>query len=373
MSNIGFIIDSLNGGGAERVVLNLSKKIAELGHVVHIFILKNEIDYKFDKSLFKTHVVSETGKVHPIRFFSKRKLAKLLRAKIDKQNIEFDLFVSHLEMSDEVTKLAQLPNLYHCIHGVISKFVESKYKNTTGLKRLRRKYKYYFKMRNQYSNTKLITVSKGVADDLIKFGIRPKSCITIYNPFDFNYIKEKANEETINDTNYIICVARFARDKNHELLIRAYARSGIEQKLFLLGTTDKPSDDANLSNIKKIIIDLNIKDKVVFKGFIPNPYPWIKKAKALILSSNHEALPTVLIESLVLKTQVVSTDCPTGPVEILDNGLQDFLSPVGDINALSNNIKKSINNPIDITKKHIDKFSADKIARQYLELCKLTR
>ena len=369
MKNIGFVIDSLNGGGAERVVLNLSKRISEMGHVVHIFILKNEIDYQIDKNIFNVHVVSETGKVHPVRFFSKRKLATLLRAKIDAQNIKFDLFVSHLEMSDEITKLAKLPNLYHCIHGVISKFVESKYRNTTGFKRLRRKYKYFLKMTSQYSHTKLITVSRGVADDLIKFGIKPKSCTTIYNPFDFDDIRAKAGKKTISDSDYIICVARFAKDKRHDVLIKAYADADIQQKLLLLGTTDKPADEENLARIKQMIVDLDIEDKVVFKGFVPNPFPWIQKAKALILSSNHEALPTVLIESLILKTQVVSTDCPTGPAEILDGDLKDFLSPVGDVKALSNNIKKAVNQPLAITSQHVEKFSADKIVNQYINLC----
>ena len=59
MSSIGFIIDSLNGGGAERSVLNLAKEIVKLGHDVHIFILKDEIDYKLDKSLFKSWFISK--------------------------------------------------------------------------------------------------------------------------------------------------------------------------------------------------------------------------------------------------------------------------------------------------------------------------
>ena len=127
MSNFGFIIDSLNGGGAERAVLNLTKEIVKLGHVVHIFILKDEIDFKIDKSMFKLHVISKNGKVHPIRFFNKRKLANLLLKKIDEQNIKFSIFVSNLELSDEVTKIAKLPNLYHCLHGVLSEFIKSKY------------------------------------------------------------------------------------------------------------------------------------------------------------------------------------------------------------------------------------------------------
>ena len=368
MSNIGFIIDSLNGGGAERAVLNLTKEIVKLGHVVHIFILKDEIDYKLDKSLFKLHVISKNGKVHPIGFLNKRKLAKLLLKKIDEQNIKFSLFVSNLELSDEVTKIAKLPNLFHCLHGVLSEFIESKYKNTHGFKKYRRKIKYYLKTKNQYDKSQLITVSKGAVEDLMKFGIRPKSCTTIYNPFDFDLVKQKSNEEVPENDEFIICVARFAKDKRHDLLVKAYAASNIKQKLILLGTTDKPSDEKNLLDLKNMIRMLKIEDKVVFKGFVENPYPWIKKAKALILSSNHEGLSNVLVESLILKTQVVSTNCPTGPAEILEGDLSQFLSPVGDVEKLSSNIKRAIDSPVEISSKHIEKFNASEIASQYVKL-----
>jgi glycosyltransferase involved in cell wall biosynthesis len=368
MSNIGFIIDSLNGGGAERAVLNLSKEIVKLGHVVHIFILKDEIDFKIDKSIYKLHVISENAKVNPIRFFNKRKLAKLLLKKIDEQNLKFSLFVSNLELSDEVTKIAKLPNLYHCLHGVLSEFIESKYKNTSGFKKFRRRLKYYIKTKNQYDNSHLITVSRGAVDDLIKFGIKPKSCRTIYNPFDFDLVKRRSNEKVLDDGEFIICVARFAKDKGHDLLIRAYASSNIKDKLILMGTTDKPSDEKNLINLKNMIRKLKIENKVIFKGFVENPYPWIKKAKALILSSSHEGLSNVLVESLILKTQVVSTNCPTGPAEILVGDLSQFLSPVGDVEKLASNIKKAIDSPVKITTKHIEKFNAKEIARQYIEL-----
>ena len=340
MSNMGFIIDSLNGGGAERAVLNLTKEIVKLGHVVHIFILKDEIDYKIDRDLINLHVISDNGKVHPIRFINKRKLAKLLLKKIDEQNIKFSLFVSNLELSDEVSKIA---------------------------KKYRRRIKYYIKTKNQYDSSDLITVSKGAAEDIVKFGIKPKSCITIYNPFDFDFVRQRSNEEEVDDE-FVLCVARFAKDKRHDLLIKAYADSRIKEKLVLMGTTDKPSDEKNLVDLKNIICKLNIEDKIVFKGFVENPYPWIKKAKAVILSSNHEGLSNVLVESLILKTQVVSTNCPTGPVEILEGDLSQFLSPVGDLKKLSSNIKKAIDSPVEISGKYIEKFNAKEIANQYVEL-----
>jgi len=89
----------------------------------------------------------------------------------------------------------------------------------------------------------------------------------------------------------------------------------------------------------------------------------------MVLSSDYEGLPTVLIESLILKTPVISTNCLSGPSEILIDKLEPFLSPIGDINALAKNIKNMVDNPVKITNKYIDKFSAEKSAEQYLSLC----
>ena len=71
---------------------------------------------------------------------------------------------------------------------------------------------------------------------------------------------------------------------------------------------------------------------------------------------------------MILKTQVVSTNCPTGPAEILEDELSQFLSPVEDVKKLSSNIKKAIDSPIEITSKHIEKFNAPEIASQYVKL-----
>ena len=89
-----------------------------------------------------------------------------------------------------------------------------------------------------------------------------------------------------------------------------------------------------------------------------------------VLSSDHEGLANVLVESLILNTMVVSTNCPFGPSEVLTGKLSDFLSPIGDVEALSTNIVKALNNPIEITEDLIEKFDAKTIAKQYLSLAK---
>ncbi len=259
-----------------------------------------------------------------------------------------------------------MPNTYYCIHAAISPVIEKYYNNKTGIFKIIVKILYQLSVKNLYKNQKLITVSKGVEQDLINLGIQPKTIQTIYNPFNFNDIKKQAEEFPIEEKDYIIHVGRFdGAHKRHDILIHAYKKSGIKEKLLLLGDNDKR--DGRL--IRKLVIDLKLQDKVIFKGFISNPYPYIKNAKAMILSSDFEGLPTVLIESLILHTPVVSTNCLSGPNEILIHELKPFLSPIRDVNALAKNIKRMVENPVEITDQYIDKFAAEKSAEQYLALC----
>jgi len=122
--------------------------------------------------------------------------------------------------------------------------------------------------------------------------------------------------------------------------------------------------------IKKLVSDLNLQKKVIFKGFCTNPFPYIKNSKAMILCSDYEGLPTVLIEALILRVPIISTNCLAGPDEILIDELEQFLSPIGDPKALAKNIKKILENPVRITEKYIDRFEAKSSAKKYLALCK---
>lgn len=111
-----------------------------------------------------------------------------------------------------------------------------------------------------------------------------------------------------------------------------------------------------------------LEQRVILKDFTSNPYPYIKNSKGLVLSSRLEGLPTVLIEALALGVPVASTDCPTGPKEILTDELAEFLSPVDDVNALANNLRKLVEHPPKITAQHIAKFSKEVNLPKYLSL-----
>lgn len=375
MKNICFIIDSLSGGGAERVVINLSQSIIELGHHVHIIILENKISYDISRSNFKLHVLTENRKLSSNKFWNKVLLSRKLKQKVgnlEKKYGEFDLIVSNLEDSDKTSSMARLPNLYHCYHVSMQNFLANKTTHQKYYKHIYRKFKENFRHKRLYKNSNMIAVSKGVMDDILEFGVNPKSIINIYNPFDFEEIRKKSLEynSEIPRAKYIINIARFAKHKRHDVLIKAYANANINHKLVLMGTTDKPADEENLRNIKNLINKLGIKNQVIFTGFVTNPYPWLKNADLFVLSSDIEGLANVLVESLILNTMVVSTNCPFGPSEVLTGKLSDFLSPVSDVNSLSENIIRALKNPVQITEKHISKFNAETISKQYLSLAK---
>ena len=375
MKNICFIIDSLSGGGAERVVLNLAKAIDKYGHKVHIIILENKISYEIDSNSFLLHVLTSDRLMSKNKFWNKVLLSKKLKNMVitlENQYGAFDLIVSNLEDSDKTSSMAKLNNLYHCYHISMQQFLKDKTNHKLFYKRLFRKLKENTRHKNLYNNSNMIAVSKGVKEDILNFGIKPQKIVSIYNPFDIEDIRKKSNEpdENIPKEKYIINVARFSTQKRHDILIKAYAKANIEHKLVLMGTTDKPADEDNLSNIKNLINELSLEDQVIFTGFISNPYSWIKNADLFVLSSDLEGLANVLVESLIVNTMVVSTDCPFGPSEVLTGDLSSFLSPVRDIEALSNNILRALNDPVHITEDYIAKFNAKTIAKQYLSLAK---
>ncbi len=123
------------------------------------------------------------------------------------------------------------------------------------------------------------------------------------------------------------------------------------------------------SKLENMIKDRKLEKRVKILGFQQNPYKYIKNAKLLVLSSDREGLPTVVIESLILGTPVVSTDCPTGPREILVDDLSKWLVDVGDYKALAEKIDEALEKKIEIKENIIKKFSKETIYEEYKRVC----
>lgn len=184
----------------------------------------------------------------------------------------------------------------------------------------RNDFKLLIKPHNFFKKFDCIAVSKGIIEELQLIIKKPSKELTcIYNPFNFDKIRSLALEETPGITNtppYFIAVSTLTPRKRIDRLIKSYhayynKSNSTPYHLFIAGTGELELE------LKAMVEHLNISNYVHFIGFINNVYPYIKNSKGLLLTSDSEGLPTVLIESLILKTPVISTNCLTGPSEIL--------------------------------------------------------
>lgn len=224
---------------------------------------------------------------------------------------------------------------------------------------------------------RIIAISKKVAQDLVKIARVPESKIVIiYNPvispkiFQLGEEKpdEKVNFILKNNLPFILSVGRLTKQKDYSTLIKAFSivKNYFDIKLLILGEGE---ERASLENL---IRNLNLEKYVFLPGFISNPYPIFKKAKLFVLSSAWEGLPTALIEAMAFGIPVVSTDCPGGSKEILENGKYGKLVKVGDVEGLARAIIEILKNPPDPTllKARASFFSVEKSASEYEKLFK---
>lgn len=158
----------------------------------------------------------------------------------------------------------------------------------------------------------------------------------LYPGMDHEAIRRRAAQPMANlpAGPYIVSVTRLEEtQKDVSTLIRAYAllvhQHQVAETLLLVG------HGRHQGNLEQLALELGVRERITFLGFAPNPLPYMRPARLMVLSSKFEGLPTVLIEGLILGKVLVSTDCPTGPREILAAGKAGLLTPVGDAAALA--------------------------------------
>ncbi len=170
----------------------------------------------------------------------------------------------------------------------------------------------------------------------------------IYNPFDFEKIKIKAKdredlsveEEEMLEKNYIVSVSRIDRtQKDFPTLLKAFKllENKIDENLYIVGDGDGKEE------IEKLTHELELDDRVKFLGMKKNPFIWIENSKLFVHSSKYEGFGLVLVEAMILGVIVVSSDCPVGPKEILENGNSGLLFVTGNEVDLAEKIIKILN------------------------------
>jgi glycosyltransferase involved in cell wall biosynthesis len=218
----------------------------------------------------------------------------------------------------------------------------------------------------------VVACSKGVAEDLVQNMKVPRERVhVIYNPTDPE-IEAKAQEPVDHPwfknskIPVILCVARLAPEKDLPTLIRAFSivRKERPARLAILG------EGSERAKLEALVKELGLDGDVWMPGFVDNPFKFMKRATVFALSSKFEGFGMVIAEALAVGTPVVSTDCPSGPAEILGGGKWGKLVPVGDHEKLAEAILETIENPPDREKlkERGRDFSLDRIGQQYLQL-----
>ncbi len=356
------IIDGLPGGGAEKTVLTLSKGLVGMGHQVSVFSLRRVCDYEIPEGV-DYQVILDTCKKPWRKLTELSRRAALLDSAIEEaqKKGKFALVFSHLHKTDRIvahTKSIPREKLWYCVHGMFSfSYLQHRHGFSRWLKRK--------KIQSVYQNSNVVAVSQAVLNDISSgFGITLSKGTVIHNPFDIDGIHLRAKEPCeMAGQDYLIHVGRFHEHKRHDRLISAYALSGIQAPLVLMGN----GSDKRIAELKAIASAKGVADRVILKAFVPNPYPWIANARMLLLSSDCEGFGNVLVEALICQTPAVSTNCPGGPAEILTGELARGLSGMS-AQELADTMLDIYNNPPIIDSTTIESYSIGAICQQYLSL-----
>ena len=214
-----------------------------------------------------------------------------------------------------------------------------------------------------------IAVSRGVADDLSQLsGIARDQFSVIFNPAATgkNGSRTNGSRRQLGAARTILNVGTLKRQKNQDLLIEAFARlePSADTRLIILGEGEMRAA------LERLIEQRGLQKRVVLEGFVLDPTPYYESADLFVLSSRYEGFGNVIVEALEHGVPVVSTDCPAGPREILEDGRYGCLVPVGDAPALAHAMAEALRRRHDQSalRARAQDFSVAKISREYLDV-----
>ena len=333
---IAFILASLDGGGVERVTLNLAEEFTNRGYEVDLLVADAKGEYKD---------LVPAG-VNLIDFHKPRLLSCI--PDIKKYLIEKnpDAFLSGKDYINLTVIMAKLlarsqTNLIVSTHTNISRQLEVL--DSRSFKIIARLVKYFYRFANH-----IVGVSKGVAEDLHHLtGINQSKIHVVYNPVVTEELLAKAQQEVDHpwfkeDIPVAVAVGRFDKAKDYPTMLKAMRALQNTRKVRLVIV----GDGAEKEHLVSLVDQYKLNDVVDFVGFQSNPYPYMRKADLFVLSSAYEGFGIVVAEALAVGTPVVSTNCPSGPGEILEGGKYGTLVNVGDYIGLSRAMDATINNPL---------------------------
>lgn len=331
---ITLVIPSLAGGGAERASVLLAGGLLQNGHEVSLVTLYTEAAdfYELPKGVKRLalNIASDSPTfLHAIGNNFNR--ISVLRTEICEQKP--DIAISFLKETNILTLLALINT---DIPVIISEQNNPRLDASGGL---------WDKLRTLIypMASKVVSCSQGV-NDCFDWLSKDKRAI-IYNPLTPIEREQKitnTTEKVDDDRKLLVAMGRLTYQKGFDILLSAFhkfADQYTQWQLVILGEGELRE------KLEKQIDDLGLTNRVVLPGVIKNPFPFLQKSKIFVLSSRYEGFGNVIIEAMACGLPVISTDCPSGPREIINNQVDGILVPTEDVWALAYSIEDLILNP----------------------------
>jgi len=355
-----FVCSRLSGGGAERVAVNLANSLVDLGHTVIVFIRRESQDsYELDSRVFRytSGLPGFVGQILSLRRLIDKVSADVVLAFTDVPNI-----VSYLAVKLSRVKPIFVPTVHTNLRAR-----DQRLSNGVRFKIIH----YLHKVACRYSDS-VVSVSDGGRQALIDYyGVPEHQAVKIFNPVIDDYVKI-SEHKSVSDTLKVRLVAagRLTEAKNYPLMFDAVKR--LNEMHPGKYTLDIYGGGELEGALKEYARQLDVSNIVNFKGFVRDFESRLSSYDIFVFSSDWEGFGNVLVEALCSGIPVISTDCPSGPREILADGKFGRLVPVGDVRAFCEAVEQEVRQPLDVChvtlSKHLDQFRNGVVTQKYIDL-----
>ena len=322
MKKILFAITGMGGGGAERVVSVWASQLAEKGYDVGIFTYaRNTNEYGVAAKVKRLIIADNIKDYLAMGYFKRyRRMRKIVKEFSPDVVISFlprmQVWMAAATVGLNVKRIDTVRNSpWHFYNGAITKQLWKLCFKTGDLTILQ-------------SEDQKPFFSKSVQ----------KKCVVVPNPLNEAYEKEGKIEFSGKATRFA-AAGRLAKQKNFPLLIKAFAKACEAHSDIMLDIYGK-GDDTYVAELQALINELNMSDRVHLCGRTDNMHGELMAHDAFVMSSDFEGMPNALAEAMAVGLVCVSTDCKTGPRDLIKDGENGFLVPVGDVEAMAESIKK---------------------------------
>ncbi len=323
MKKVMLAISLMHGGGAQRVISIWSKELADLGYDVSILLYgKSDNLYSLDERVRCLYIAETYEDYKKLSLF---KRLKIMRTIIKRERP--DVMINFLPRVQILTMVATL--------GLKIPKVETVRVSPWAVKDFFNKI-YMWLWHRTFKKSKAIIVQTPEQAEYFNKKLQ-KKCVTIYNPVAQDCIDNPKTEYNEKITNFIAS-GRVLPQKNYKLMIKAFLNALKVNPNITLSIYGIIGSDSYKLEVEKLIADNGAEDKIKFMGKSMDMFGLFRKSDAFLMTSDYEGMPNALLEAMALGLPCISTDCRTGPKDMIDNGENGYLVSVGNEQAITDAI-----------------------------------